>query len=98
MLDFLKELGISEETINYINENNDSNIIFDVDCNKYECIKIIEYLRGIGIKNIETLLINELQIFYKDESRIKEIFDKYKNNLNEVVAAINEDYTIIERI
>lgn len=97
MLDFLKELGISEETINYINENNDSNIVFDVDCNKTECVKIIEYLKGIGIKNIENILKYELQIFYKDEFRIKQIFNKY-NNLDELVEAINEDYTIIEKI
>ena len=45
MIDFLKEEGISVDTIKKIREVNDSSVLFDLSCNKNECLEIIKYLK-----------------------------------------------------
>ena len=98
MLDFLKKANINQDTIDYMYKNIEFNEIYDVSINEEECLKIIDYLKKIGIKDIDSLLKYELQIFYKDELKIMNLFKKYEKNLTELVAQINEDYTIIEKL
>lgn len=92
MIEFLITAGISNETINLIKKNNSSNDLYNLYCNQDECLKIIDYLRKIGIKNIDKLLINEIQIFYNIAS------DVSQKITSGIVEEINNDYTFIENI
>ena len=49
MIDFLKEIEIEEKIINEIKKYNNDASIFDLSCNEEDCLKIINYLKEIGI-------------------------------------------------
>lgn len=93
MIDFLKEYNISENTIEELKKQS-SSFLFDLNCNEEECCKIINYLRTIGIENIDELLLYETDIFFKNKSKVELAFSKH--NINELVELINQDYQEIE--
>lgn len=92
-MDFLKEFDISEETITKIENNNDRTMIFNFICSKDEVIKNIEYLKSIGIKVIDLLLIYRLELFMIESDKVKEAFDNY--DISTLVQLINEDINAI---
>ena len=87
MIDFLIISGIKKQTIDKLNENPSN--VYDLSINKEECIKIITYLKLIGIKNIDELLLNYLGIFFKTKEEVVELFSK--KDLEETVNLINLD-------
>ena len=87
MIDFLKKINISDETIELIKKNNSENQLYNLYCNQDECIKIINYFDKIGVKKINELLINEIQVFYKIASDIINKFSPY--NIEQLVEIIN---------
>lgn len=95
MIDFLKDCYISNDTLKIMNEKYPAEL-FDLNCNKKEIVKIINYLRSIGVSNIDELLIYETHLFYKTKSWIESRFSNY--NINELVSKINENYEEIEII
>ena len=64
--------------------------------NQEECIKIIEYLRKIGITCINELLIYEIDLFKKDLDYIIKKISKF--NIPVFVNIVNDEYTAIENI
>ena len=94
MTDFLLVSGISQATINELKKQ--SSNLFDISCNKKECIKIITYLKLIGIKNIDELLLNKFRLFLKTKEEVANMF--YKCDIPNIVDAINEDYQNINLI
>ena len=95
MLDFLKNASISDSTITYLNSNLSSNDIMALSDNSDECLKIIFYLRNIGITIVEDLLINETSVFLKTYNRVIATLSKY--DINILINDVNEDYTNIEK-
>lgn len=95
MIDFLRDCDISEDTIDELYDLY-SFQLFDLSCNSDEIIKIIDYLRSIGIVNIEDLLINKTDIFYKTKKWIEDKISKY--NIDEFVSKVNDNYDEIEII
>ena len=93
MIDFLKECIISSYTINKLSKKYPSQL-FNLNCNKRDCIKIIEYLRSIGINNIEDLLVNKIELFYETKEDVERMF--LKHNVSELVDKINNDYNEID--
>jgi len=96
MLDFLKKYDITEDTINIIQTNENPSYIFDLYCNEEECSKIIKYLKELGIKDIETLLINELDLFFHNKKQIENAFSNFE--IVEFINLINDNYQEIEKI
>lgn len=98
MIDFLKEYGISENTINNIKENNSESTLFDLTCNKDNCIRILNYMRelGINISNVDNILIYRIDIFFLDfEEFVKKIA---KCNIPILINLINDNYNNIDII
>ena len=96
MIDYLTLGNISSYTINKIIENNTESRICDLSCNGQECLKIIEYMRQIGIKCIDELLINYSDIFLWD-------YEDFVNKINKLnvpylVQCVNVDINAIEFI
>ena len=87
MIDFLLISGIRIDTINKISENPSN--VFDLSANKDECVKIITFLKFIGIKNIDELLLNSLGLFFKTKDEVVNLFSKH--NVEEMVTLINND-------
>ena len=94
MIDFLIISGIKSQTIEKIKEN--SSNVYDLQVNKEECIKIITFLRLIGINDIDGLLLNSLVLFLKTKDEVVELF--YKYNIQQLVNAINQDINNIDII
>ena len=95
MLDFLKVAKISDTTIDYMYNNFSSNDIMSLSDNANECLKIILYLKTLGIIPIEDLLVNETYIFLKLYNRVENTLSKY--DILTLVDDINNDYTTIEK-
>ena len=89
-MEFLKELNIDKNTLNRIIEQNSESIIYTLETNKESIKEIIDYLKKIGIKPINELLIYEFDFFLMDINEIK-------NKLNnELIENINNDYICVE--
>ena len=96
MLDFLTLSNISNKTIDAILKNNTQSKIGDLSFNDKDCIKIIEYMRQIGFKCIDDLLINYLNVFIMDyDDFVKKIS---KLNIPYFVQCVNDDISSIEFI
>ena len=91
MIDFLMISGIKKQTIDKLKENPSN--IYDLSVNKEECVKIITYLKLIGIKVIDELLLNSLGLFFKTKEEVVQLFGNH--DLNKMVELINEDSTNI---
>ena len=97
MIDFLKECGLSDIDIQEIEEFNSSANLYNLNCNELDVVKMIDYLREKGIKNILLLLKYKINIFFTDYENFKlkvdSIDDKYidliNNNYNEIDELFN---------
>ena len=89
----LKELGINNNTIERIINNNSESIIFTIENNIENIREIINYMKQIGIYNIDELLVYEIDYFLLDINILKE-----KINNQEIIDNINNDCTYIEKI
>ena len=92
---YLIDLGISEETLNKIIEVNDEAIELSIECNEKNITNIINYLKYIGIKNINDLLIYEIDFFLNDFEEIKK---KLRRENVVDIYNINNDFTYIEKL
>ena len=93
MIDFLKRCNISTYTIKELSKKYSSQL-FNLNCNQDECIKVIEYLREIGINNVEELLINKIHLFYETKEDLIKLFSKH--NILDLVQRINADYNEVD--
>lgn len=94
ILDFLKKVNISDQTINYLKENLNVNILDALNDNQTEVLKIISLFKTIGLIPIEELLMYESHIFLKSSKRVYSELLKY--DIPTIVDEINEDYFLIE--
>ena len=92
MIDFLIVSGIKKQTIDELKENPSN--MYDLSVNKEECVKIISYLKLIGIKNIDELLLNSLGLFFKTKEEVAQMF--LKKDLLKMVELINKDSSNID--
>lgn len=96
MLEFLKNCNINDKTIKEIEASNDKSYLFDLNCNKQECIKIIEYLKEIGITKVDEILVNNTDIFFKTKEEIKEALSNFE--ISSYVKEINNNYNEIDKL
>ena len=97
MIDFLKECGLSDIDIQEIEEFNSSSNLYNLNCNELDVVKMIDYLREKGIKNILLLLKYKINIFFTDfddfklkvDDIDKEYIDLINNNYNEIDELFN---------
>ena len=64
MISFLEKCGISTLVINEIEKNNSSANLYNFSCNKEEILKILGYLKELGVCCIDELLIHRINIFF----------------------------------
>ncbi len=94
-MNYLIDLGIKQETIDRIIELNSGAIIITFECNQEKITNIINYLKYVGIKNIDDLLIYEVDFFLKDFEEVKR---KIRIEDYETIYNINQDWAYIEEI
>lgn len=92
-MNFLKELGIDDITIQKIKENNLPNVIRQFINDRENAKLIIKYFQEKKIEVVDDLLIRRIEIFSIDYNRLKKAFDNYNQSV--LVALVNEDISAI---
>lgn len=96
MIDFLKDANITDDIIIEIMKNNNEASLFNLSCNDEDAIQIINYMRGIGITNIDELLIYRIDIFFITFEQFIKRLSKF--NVPILVNLINDNYANIDII
>ena len=89
MVDFLKKANISDEVISKMKEEYSDSTLFDLSCNEDDCLKIINYLKELGINNIDDLLLYEIEVFKLKFNDLVKKLSKF--NIPLFVNIINEE-------
>ena len=92
-MEFLKEYGIDDKTINGMIESYDPILIDVFLCDERNVRKVIEYFQTIGINVVDQLLLHRIEIFSIDIDKIKKSIEKF--DLEELVKNINLDFNEI---
>ena len=92
---YLLNLGVSQKTLDYLNEEIPS-LLFDLSFCKESVFRIVNYLKHIGIKSIDTIFRYENRIFYIDYDKIVASFNS--KNIEEVVENINSDVFALDDV
>lgn len=95
-MEFLKEVGISEDLINSLIKTYDEGVIDVLILEQANVLDVINYFKEINIQVIENLLLYKIELFTKDINIIKEAFNRF--DINNLVAEINEDITTIDKV
>lgn len=96
MINFLKNNGITESVIKNILDENSSANLYNFSCNQDEVIKIIQFLKDIGVTKIEQLLVYRIDKFFVTLDDFKK---KYvKDDVDKFAKLINEDYMNIDNL
>lgn len=88
-MEFLLNCGITEEGLKKIIINNSEQLVLDAEWNIERVVGSINYLRSLGINNIEKLLINRFDIVLRGEDSLKETVDTL--DAEKLVEMINDD-------
>lgn len=94
MIDNLLEKGIKKETLSIIKGNETLN--YNLTINLDDVLEVIDYFKGIGINNIDDLLIYNPDIFMASRKEVEKKFEQY--DINNLVNSINEDVENIDII
>ena len=97
-MDFLKQLGYTEQDINNIKDYNYDYTLDNIIINKEKVEDIIEYLLSIGIERntIKEIFMYQVGLFFKSRDEIKASFDEYE--IDSIVKSLNYDVNNIELI
>lgn len=94
-MEFLKDY-VSDDVIEDIISNNKDIVINDLVYNQDNVIKILNYLQELGIKNINDILVEKIDFFFRDIDEVKEHFNRYDKDV--IVKLINEDISNLDMV
>ncbi len=95
---FLLEYGLTNEDIEEIVNNNQESIIKNIELNKDNVIKVIDYLKeiGVGVNVLKELFIYQIGMFYRTKDEIKSVFDEYE--IDSILKSMNYDVNTVDLI
>ena len=96
MIDFLKQVDIKEEVLIEIVKNNNPSSLSSLSINEEECLKIINYMKEMGLTCIDELLINRIDLFLSSFNKFIKKLSKF--NIPALVQLVNTDYATIDII
>lgn len=92
----LIEIGINEDVINEIKDNNNELVITDLNFNYKKVKEIMDIFKSLNINNIDDYLIYKTDIFYYKPDYIIEKFNKYEKE--QLIDLLKEDINNIDEI
>ena len=97
-MNYLSELGFSEEDISNIIKLNYSYVIENLEFNKDNVIEIVKYLLSIGLEKntIKEIFMYQVSLFFKTLNEIRTSFDEYE--IDSIVKSLNFDANNVELI
>ncbi len=91
---FLQKFGFTSEQLDYLNNNAASVMIDSIQKNKNVVSTNMNYLMGLGVKNIQDVFLEYYDLFLLDNSNFVSIFNKYDRD--DLVEKIAKNVAIIE--
>ena len=90
-MDFLLEYELTNEDIDLIKSNNTETVLKNVEMNKKNVRKVIDYLLELGVtkESIRELFIHQIGIFHRTKKELEQVFDEYE--IDSIVKSINYD-------
>ena len=96
MIDFLKKVGFDDDNIKDIISRNNESSLFDLSCDEENCLRIVTYMKDIGIDNVVDIMIYKIDVFFMDFEEFVKRMGKF--NIPVVVDLINSDYSVVDDI
>ena len=94
-MEFLKDY-VSDDVIEDIISNNKDIVINDLVYNQDNVVMILNYLQELGIKNINDILVEKIDFFFRDIDEVNEHFNRYDKDV--IVKLINEDISNLDMV
>ena len=91
---FLEKYGFEKKDIEALKENSTSNLLKEIEAHKKLVAKNIEFLTGIGVKNLVEIFVNYHDMFLMDNSNFVAIFNKYEPK--SLIEKLAKDVRIME--
>lgn len=85
MIDFLKKCDLTDNEIKEIEEVNSDSNLYNLNSNEFDVIKMIDYLRKIGIKNIKEILMYNIDVFFNSFDEFKDRFNKKDKKIMNII-------------
>ena len=95
---FLLEYGLTNEDVEEIIKSNHESIIKNIDLNKDNVIKVIDYLKEIGVSSnvLKDLFVYQIGMFFRTKDEIKSVFDEYE--IDSILKSMNYDVNTVDLI
>ena len=95
---FLLDYGYSNDDINEIIHHNAESIIKNIELNKNNVCKVIDYLKEIGVTMpvIKELFIYQIGMFFRTKDEIQTVFDEYE--IESIIKSLNYDVNTVDLI
>ena len=97
-MDFLLEYGLIDADIEYVKKNNSETVLKNIEMNKQNVKKVIEYLLELGItkETLIELLVHQIGIFHRTKKELEQVFDEYE--IDSIVKSLNYDVNTVDMI
>ena len=97
-MDFLLEYGLIDADIEYVKKNNSETVLKNIEMNKQNVKKVIEYLLELGVtkESIRELFIHQIGIFHRTKKELEQVFDEYE--IESIVKSLNYDVNTIDMV
>ncbi len=97
-MDFLLEYELTNEDIDLIKKENTETVLKNVEMNKKNVKKVIDYLLELGVtkESIKELFVHQIGIFHRTKKELEQVFDEYE--IDSIVKSINYDVNTVDMI
>ena len=97
-MDFLLEYGLTEEDLKLVEKENTKTVLKNVEMNKKNVIKVIDYLLELGVtkETLKELFIHQIGIFHRTKKELEQVFDEYE--IDSIVKSLNYDVNTVDMI
>ena len=93
-MNYLKDLGFDQNTINIINESLPKKALETLETKKEIVIKNVKYMKELGISNYQVAFGKFYNMFLMDNEEFDEIFSKYDKE--DLVVKLEKNVAIME--
>ena len=97
-MDFLLEYELTNEDIDLIKKENTETVLKNVEMNKKNVKKVIDYLLELGVtkESIKELFVHQIGIFHRTKKELEQVFDEYE--IDSIVKSLNYDVNTVDMI
>ena len=97
-MDFLLDYGLLEEDIELVKKNNTETVLKNIEMNKENVKKVIDYLFELGItkETLRELFIHQIGMFHRTKKELEQVFDEYE--IDSIVKSLNYDVNTVDMI